>query len=561
MCRSAAGMISDPIRAAFAEIAIGTTSVRPMNRHKYDELVSTFFDWRPAELVQIFSELLATVVAEGSLTPADIMSQNYDTARDNPEIHNRPGNLKDARDAIFPYFWGTDGWNNPLHMENVKGPANQASLIGAIACLLKNPNLCTDRYSQRSNELEVKAITALANLIFYNPIDPWGMFTIGGTVSNMYGGRIGIERVLPGAMQSGLQGRRLVGVCSEAGHYSNQTIAGWLGLGTRNLISIPTDERLSMRLDRLADTLDDLYREGALVAYVCATFGTTDGFGIDDIAAIRGVVSEAARRHSAPPPQLHADAAVGWPMVMLSEYDCVANPLEFTPAVCEMVSQIKRNNESLRSADSVTIDFHKMGRGHYPSSAFIVNRREDLRYLARSVEDTPYFSEADARRDPALFTLECSRPAIGPYCVMASLDGIGLSGWQMLTARSLEMALRLKEQLGRLDYCKVLNPHACGPHVNWLVFPKGRNAEEIHRKWVGGELSEEQLTVYRREVRQLFEKRQKAMNPSIDARLGFTTSYGYCPHGREIPAWKAIFFNPRTSDAMIDRIVESIEEL
>jgi dTDP-4-amino-4,6-dideoxygalactose transaminase len=177
------------------------------------------------------------------------------------------------------------------------------------------------------------------------------------------------------------------------------------------------------------------------------------------------------------------------------------------------------------------------------------------------VSDTPYFSDADPRRDPALFTLECSRPAIGPYCVMASLDGIGLSGWQMLVARSLEMAQRLKQRLAGLDHCKVLNPETCGPSVNWWVLPRGRNAQDIHDKWVRNELSEQQLTVYRREIRQLFDKRLKTMNPALDARLGFTTSYGYCPHGLEIPAWKAVFFNPRTTDQMIDRIVDSIAEL
>jgi L-2,4-diaminobutyrate decarboxylase len=532
-----------------------------MDRQRYDELVRTFFEWNEGDMVQIFSELLSAVVAERSLTPSDIMSQNYDTAQANPEIHNRPGNLKDARDAIFPYFWGTDSWNNPLHLENVKGPANQASLVGALACLLKNPNLCTDRYSQRSNELEVKAITALANLIFYHTIDPWGVFTIGGTVSNLYGGRIGIERVLPGAMQLGLQGRRLVGICSEAGHYSNQTVAGWLGLGTQNLISIPTDDQLAMRLDCLADQLDQLYGSGALVAYVCATFGTTDGFGVDDIERIRGLIQDKSRQYSVPAPQLHVDAAVGWAMVMLSDYDCRQNPLLFSPEILDLVHRVKVMNKGLRFADSVTLDFHKMGRGHYPSSAFIVNRREDLRYLSRSVSDTPYFSDADPRRDPALFTLECSRPAIGPYCVMASLNGIGLSGWQMLVARSLEMALRLKQRLAELEHCKVLNAGTCGPSVNWWVLPRGRNATEIYDKWVRNELSESQRAVFRREIRQLFDKRLKTLNPALDARLGFTTSYGYCPHGLEIPAWKAVFFNPRTTDQIIDRIVESIAEL
>ena len=131
-----------------------------MDREKYQELVSTFFEWNQPAISQIFSELLSAVAAERDLTPSGLMSQNYETARANPEINVLPGNLKNARDAIFPYFWGTDSWNNPLHLENVKGPANHASLIGALACLLKNPNLCTDRYSQRSNELEVKAVTA-----------------------------------------------------------------------------------------------------------------------------------------------------------------------------------------------------------------------------------------------------------------------------------------------------------------------------------------------------------------------------------------------------------------
>ncbi len=532
-----------------------------MDRQKYQDLVSTFFEWNPDAISQIFSELLAAVAAEGSLTPANLMSQNYETARENPEIHVLPGNLKDARDAVFPYFWGTDSWNNPLHLENVRGPANHASLIGALACILKNPNLCTDRYSQRSNELEVKAITALANLIFYHRNDPWGIFTIGGTISNLYGAKIGIERVLPGAMKSGLRGERIVGICSQAGHYSNLTVAGWLGIGTENLVEIPTDENLSMRIDLFEAKLDQLYRDGIKVAYVCATFGTTDGFGIDNIKAIREVIDVKAKEYQVSAPQLHADAAVGWALCMLTDYDTQTNPLQMDDMLLDLVMSVKRANEGLRYADSVTIDFHKMGRGHYPSSAFIVNRREDLKYLARTVSDTPYFSDADASRDPALFSLECSRPGIGPYCVIASLNGIGLTGWQMLVARSLELAQQLKERLAKLEYCKVLNAGTVGGSVNWWVFPKGRNAEEIYQKLLRNELTIEQRQRYFPELRRLFDKRLKSMDPAHDARLGFTTSFGYCPHGVDIPAWKAVFFNPKTTEAMVDRIIYSIEEL
>jgi len=316
-----------------------------------------------------------------------------------------------------------------------------------------------------------------------------------------------------------------------------------------------------MRVDLLDSTLDQLYKQRIKVAYVCATFGTTDGFGIDDVQAIRECVERQCAKHNMPKPQIHCDAAVGWAMSMLTDYDRLNNPLEFSPGLLERIEKVQRANVGLRYADSVTIDFHKMGRSHYPSSAFIVNHREDLKYLARSVTDTPYFSDADPRRDPALFTLECSRPGIGPYAVIASLNGIGLVGWQMLLARGIEMAELLKERLSKLEYCKVLNRETLGASVNWWVLPKGRNAEEIFQRIIRNELTSEQLDRYRKEIRHLFDKRLKTMNPELDARLGFTTSYGYCPHGNELPGWKAVFFNPKTTDAMVERIVASIEEL
>lgn len=532
-----------------------------MDRARYDAFVKTFFDCDPKAVTGIFEEFLAAMRAEEALPPGHYLSQNYDTAQANPEIHVLPGNLKDARDAVFPYFWGTDGWSSPLHLENVRGPANYASLIGAIACLLKNPNLCTDTYSQRSNELEVKAITALANLIFYHTQDPWGVFTIGGTISNLYGAKIGVEKVLPGAMRQGLRGERVCGVVSDAAHYSNQTVAGWLGLGTENLHAVPTDRSLAIRLDLLEGKLDELYRGGAKVAFMVATFGTTDGFGIDDVAGVRRVIDAKAAEHGVPAPQLHVDAAVGWVLCFLTEYDTDKNPLQLTPELLPVVSRVQDRARGLRVADSVTLDFHKMGRGHYPSSAFIVNRKADLKYLSRNLAEVPYFSDADTRRDPALFTLECSRPALGPYAVMASLNGIGLTGWQMLTARALELAHLLKQRLERLESCKVLNLDTDGASVLWWVLPKGRNAKEIYDKLEAGKLSAEEAQRYFAEVRRLFNKRAYSLDPGQDARLSFTTNIGYRPHGYDIPAWKAVFFNPKTDEAILDRLVVGIEEL
>ncbi len=532
-----------------------------MNQKLYDQIIRNFFTCDAEAITGIFREFMMAVQAESPLPPSPLMAQNYETAQTNPEIHLVPGNLKDARDAVFPFFWGTDSWSSPLHLENVKGPANYASLVGGLACLLKNPNLCTDTYSQRSNELEVKAVTALANLLFYHTEDPWGVFTMGGTISNLYGAKIGIEKVLPGVMHSGLSGARVAGIVSEAAHYSNRSIAGWLGIGTEQLHAIPTDEALAMRLDLLAEKMEALHGEGVRVAFVTATFGTTDGSGIDDVGGIRAILDDFASRHGVPAPQLHVDAAVGWVHCFLTEYDLGLNPLDFSPELLVLVKRAKESTKGLQVADSITIDFHKMGWGHYPGSAFLVNRRSDLRFLSRSVAETPYFSEADGRRDPALFTLECSRPALGPYTVMASLNGIGLTGWQLLVARSLQLSQNLKERLEKLEYCKVLNLDTVGPSVLWWVLPRGRDAKRIHEQVLNGEIGPERFARYADEVRRMYELRQKAMDPALDARLSFTTSIGHSPHGIALPAWKAVFFNPKTDLAVIDRLIQGIEAM
>jgi L-2,4-diaminobutyrate decarboxylase len=550
-----AGQRDRDVRAAQADL------VFHMEHARHEQVVEAFFKCHPQAISDIFRELLSAMQAEETLPPAAHMAQNYETAAANPEIHVLPGNLKDARDTVFPYFWGTDSWSSPLHLENVKGPTNYASLVGALACLLKNPNLCTDTYSQRSNELEIKAVTALANLLFYHTDDPWGVFTMGGTISNLYGARIGVEKVFPGAMRSGLKGVSIAGIVSAAAHYSNRTIAGWLGMGTDNLHEIPTDASMAMRLDLLEEKLERLQAEGRRVAFVIATFGTTDAFGIDDVAGIRRLLDAFSSRHGVPPPQLHVDAAVGWVLSFLTDYDTALNPLGYSAELLPIIQRAQRQTEGLRMADSLTIDFHKMGWGHYPGSTFLVNRREDLRHLSRTVEETPYFSEADSRRDPALFTLECSRPALGPYTVMASLNAIGLNGWQLLVARSLELAQRLKQRLESLDYCKVLNLETLGPSVVWWVLPPGRNAKEIYQQIVEGRLPAEKYAHYAAEIHRLFEKREKAMDPAMDARISFTTNIGYRPGGFALPAWKAVLFNPKTDETVLDRLVQSIEEL
>jgi len=85
--------------------------------------------------------------------------------------------------------------------------------------------------------------------------------------------------------------------------------------------------------------------------------------------------------------------------------------------------------------------------------------------------------------------------------------------------------------------------------------------DEIFARLESGRLPPEEFAGYAAEIRRLFDRRQSTMDPACDARLSFTTSIGYRPHGIDIPAWKAVFFNPKTDEQIIDRLAASIEEL
>lgn len=52
-------------------------------------------------------------------------------------------------------------------------------------------------------------------------------------------------------------------------------------------------------------------------------------------------------------------------------------------------------------------------------------------------------------------------------------------------------------------------------------------------------------------TRRLFDKRKLALNPALDARLSFTSAHGILSG----PAWKTIFYNPKTDAEAAVRLI------
>ncbi len=182
---------------------------------------------------------------------------------------------------LVGYLEGTTLWGHPKVQQNVVPPATIVSLVGTLLAGLANPNLSWDEYAHGLAVAEVEACALAADLVGYDAELCGGLFTFGGTGTNLYALRVALETCLPGSFEEGIrQDVRLI--ASDRSHYCRYTIAAWLGLGSRNVITVPTLSDNSMNLQVLEQEWRRTLEQGGRVAAVVATMGTTDAFGIDD---------------------------------------------------------------------------------------------------------------------------------------------------------------------------------------------------------------------------------------------------------------------------------------
>src|SRR6185503_5019507 len=178
--------------------------------------------------------------------------------------------IEEVTAKLVGYFEGLTVWGHPRTQINVVPPPSISSLIATVLTGLYNPNLAWDEYSHKVALAEVEAVAMSAALMGYDPARASGVFTFGGTGTTLYGVKVGIEKALPGAMHSGVGDGAAI-FASDASHYCRYNIAGWLGLGTHSLVTVPTDLRNAMRVDILRDQARAVLQSGRPIAAVVAT--------------------------------------------------------------------------------------------------------------------------------------------------------------------------------------------------------------------------------------------------------------------------------------------------
>ncbi len=215
-----------------------------------------------------------------------------------------------------------------------------------------------------------------------------GLVTHGGSLANLTALLTARNVALSDVWEEGLSEARKAPVLlvHADAHYSVSRAAGILGLGTRQILRVPLDERRRMDPDELDRMLTDCKATGRPVISVVAAACATPIGAFDILPDIAGI----CRKHDV---WMHVDAAHGGAACLSEKYGHLV--------------------EGLHLADSVVLDGHKMMFA--PAlNAFVFYRNREHRFEAFR-QDAPYLFDPSApglsEHDSGMKTIECTKRA------------------------------------------------------------------------------------------------------------------------------------------------------
>lgn len=251
------------------------------------------------------------------------------------------------------------------------------------------------------------------------------------------------------------------GVVLAAGtsHYSWAKIVASLGVGANQLRFIPVNAHCRMDPDALWREVKSLAERRVPIMACVSACGTTEEGAVDDLRRIVEVRARAEWELGVTF-HLHSDACYGGYAASLTRAPSgrrhtSAELREACGSSNWPADQWLASVAALESADSVSIDPHKLGYAPYPAGAFLLKDKRGRELVAT---DPPYLAIASSAEtsQPVIgrFIFEGSKPGASAAAVWLSHQTIPLNsdGHGRIIASTMFAARKLHAFLGASDF-------------------------------------------------------------------------------------------------------------
>ena len=287
--------------------------------------------------------------------------------------------VKEMEQEVFR-FCGDN--NHPRFFGFVPGPASCVSWLGDVMTSAYNIHAGGSKLAPTVNCVEQQVIRWLCDLAEFGP-QAGGIFVSGGSMANITALTAARDRKL-----SEVNLHLGTAYVSDQTHSSVAKGLRVIGITSRRLRTIPTDENFRMRTDLLREAIEKDLSDGYIPFAVIGTAGTTNTGAIDPLPEIAAICREYDL-------WFHVDGAIGGSLLLSPKYKSLVKGIE--------------------EADSLSWDAHKWLFQTYGCAAVLVKDVEDLYHSFHVSPEYLKDVEAGDRCYPNMFDIgiELTRPARG----------------------------------------------------------------------------------------------------------------------------------------------------
>ncbi len=257
-----------------------------------------------------YFEKMETLPVLSQIEPNSLKNQLPKSAPSDGE--NFSDVLADVEKLILPAI---THWNHPNFHGLFSTSTSSVGVFGEMLAAAFDQKAMLWRTSPASTELEEVVLDWLRQMMTL-PDAFSGVIYDTASVSTMHAIAVARERLGLRIREDGMSGRKDLPLlriyCSEHTHSSIDKGVIALGLGQQAVRKIETDEKFSIRTDKLRKAIEEDIENGYLPFCVVATIGTTSTTSVDDVDK----VADICRQHNL---WLHVDMAYAGSAMILPE--------------------------------------------------------------------------------------------------------------------------------------------------------------------------------------------------------------------------------------------------
>lgn len=334
------------------------------------------------------------------------------------EVDNTSVDESEFLHLIDQYLNYSVDTGNKQFMNQLYSGFNLPAFIGELFTALTNTSMYTYEVAPVASLIETEMIRLMNTYAGYLNGD--GIFLTGGSNANLVAMISARNRLLPKTRFEGYDNsKKLTAFVNEQAHYSFDTAANIIGIGSKNVIKVKTDKNGCMVPQELEQAIEKSLGRGETPFFAAATCATTLLGAYDPIEAMAPI----CQKHNL---WLHADGAFGGSLILSEKHRHLLKGLDQT--------------------DSFGWNPHKLMNIPLICSVLLVKNRNSLHHNITDINTDYIFHELDETEDLGKKSIQCGR-RVDAVKLWFAWKYYGLDGYRDRIDNLMDMAIYAEQRV------------------------------------------------------------------------------------------------------------------